>query len=157
MSAAAIAVAAVACKTATTEISGEYSTYNFDIACLAMDPDGTQTLRTWGQGKNRSEAIEQAKKKALEEVLFKGVTAGSGEWDQRPIVTEVNAQQRHEDYFTKFFEDGGEYRNYVWLDEKGTSRIKSESATVENWGMVVSINRDKLRDKLIKDKIIKQQ
>ena len=34
-----------------------------------------RTLRAWGRGKNRTDAIEQAKKNAVRDVLFKGVAA----------------------------------------------------------------------------------
>lgn len=75
------------------------SYHSFESECLAVELDGSETLRAWGRGKNRTDAIEQAKKNAVRDVLFKGVAAGSRECSVRPLVTEVNAQERYAYYF----------------------------------------------------------
>ena len=49
------------------------SYHSFESECLAVELDGSETLRAWGRGKNRTDAIEQAKKNAVRDVLFKGV------------------------------------------------------------------------------------
>lgn len=67
----------------------------------------SETLRAWGRGKNRTDAIEQAKKNAVRDVLFKGVVAGSRECSVRPLITEVNAQERYASYFNDFLETEG--------------------------------------------------
>lgn len=48
----------ISCKP-QKEISSDYT---FRTECLSLDLDGSQTLKAWGTGINRSEAIEQAKK-----------------------------------------------------------------------------------------------
>lgn len=53
------------------------SYHSFESECLGVELDGSETLRAWGRGKNRTDAIEQAKKNAVRDVLFKGVVAGS--------------------------------------------------------------------------------
>ena len=88
------------------------SYHSFESECLGVELDGSETLRAWGRGKNRTDAIEQAKKNAVRDVLFKGVAAGSRECSVRPLVTEVNAQERYAYYFNDFFRDGGEYLKY---------------------------------------------
>ena len=89
------------------------SYHSFESECLGVELDGSETLRAWGRGKNRTDAIEQAKKNAVRDVLFKGVAAGSRECSVRPLVTEVNAQERYAYYFNDFFRDVGEYLKYV--------------------------------------------
>lgn len=150
---AALALAVTSCKT-PTEVSDEYATYGFNTTCLGVDPNGNQTLRTWGNGISKAKAIEQAKRNAVSEVLFNGITNGNGECDKRPIVNQVNAREKHEDYFQAFFRDGGAYNKYVTLEEKRTSRIKSRNSTMEAWSVVVIINRRGLRDRMIQDHII---
>lgn len=145
-----------ACKT-TTIISPELVNVNFETECLGVELDGTQTLRVFGKGRNKADAIEQAKKNAIRDVLFKGINAGSGDCSKRPLLPVVNAQERYSYYFNPFFRDGGEYTKYVRLDEKRTSRIKSQNSTQENWGVVVTVNRDALQEKLINDDIIKPE
>lgn len=155
LSCVALAALTFSCKTATTEVAPEYANYNFSVECIGADPDGSQTLRAWGQGKGKAQAIEHAKKNALQEVLFNGINSGNGECSQRPILTEVNAQERYDYYFSAFFSDKGEYNNYVALDESRTSRIKSASSSSENWGVVVTIDCRALRQRLIDDNILK--
>ena len=43
--------------------------------CISVEQDGSQTLRVWGKGRNRVDAVEQAKKNAVYEVLFTDHTA----------------------------------------------------------------------------------
>lgn len=142
------------CKT-PTQVSSEYAYANFQTECLGVELDGSQTLRVFGKGKNKADAIEQAKKNAVRDVLFKGINAGSGECSQRPLVNEVNAQEKYAYYFNPFFKDKGSYLKYVKLDEKRLSRIKSSNNTQENWGVVVTVDCTALQQQLINDNIIK--
>lgn len=142
------------CKTPTV-VSNEYGLSTFETECLGVNGDGTQTLRVWGNGNNKGEAIEQAKRNAVREIIFKGITAGDGECNKRPLVSEVNASQKYESYFNAFFRKGGAYNKYVELDEKRTSRIKSKNSARETWGVVVTVNRSELRQRLIDDNILK--
>lgn len=142
------------CKT-PTQVSSEYAFATFQTECLGVELDGSQTLRVFGKGKNKADAIEQAKKNAVRDILFKGINAGSGECSQRPLINEVNAQEKYAYYFNPFFKDKGSYLNYVKLDEKRLSRIKSSNSTQENWGVVVTVDRPALQQQLINDNIIK--
>ena len=66
---------------------------SYETECINVEQDGSQTLRVWGEGRNRGDAIEQAKKNAVYEILFRGVQKGNKGYNLRPIVTEVNAPQ----------------------------------------------------------------
>ncbi len=149
-----IIIGLVSCKT-PTHISSDYAYANFQTECIGIELDGSQTLRVFGKGRNEADAIEQAKKNAVWDVLFKGINAGSGECSQRPLINEVNAQEKFSYYFTPFFKDNGEYLSFVKLDEKRTSRIKSANSSQENWGVVVTVDRVGLQQKLFDDNIIK--
>ncbi|MBR5332792.1 MAG: hypothetical protein IKV32_05825 [Muribaculaceae bacterium] len=143
------------CRTNTT-ISEEYAFMTYETECLGVELDGSQTLRAWGKGKDKADAIEQAKKNALRDVIFKGITSGSGECNKRALILEVNAQEKYEYYFNVFFRDGGEYTKYVTNeDENLTSRVKAKSSTQQNYGVVVRVKRAELRQRLIDDNIIK--
>lgn len=154
MATVAATLALAGCKTPTT-ISGEYASTGFPVTCMGVDPDGTQALRSWGTGINKSKAIEQAKRRAVEAVIFDGITTGSGECNKRPLVTEVNARERYEDYFNAFFAEGGAFNRYVTLEEKRTSRLKSTNSSMEAWGVVVRVNRTELKKRLADDNVIK--
>lgn len=163
LSLAVIAAATLSgCKT-PMKIDSTYARSNFDVTCLGTDLDGTQTLRAFGKGKDKKQAMEQARKNAVRAVIFKGITSGTGECNKRPLINEVNAEEKYETYFNKFFKDGGEYQKYTSLqDEKfstgsehlTSSRIKAADSTLENWGVVVRVDRAGLKAKLIEDSII---
>lgn len=142
----------VSCKT-PTKISGEYATAKFNTECLGADPNGIQTLRAWGNGINKNRAIEQAKRNAVEAVMFEGIQ-GTGNCNKRPLINEVNARERYENYFNAFFKEGGAYEKYIKLDEKRTSRIKSSNSEMEAWSVVVVVDRSALKERLINDNVI---
>lgn len=143
------------CRT-TTKLDSEMSYVSFETECLGTELDGSQTLRAWGKGKNRADAIEQAQKNAVRDVIFKGINSGSDECNTKPIIFEVNAQEKYEYYFNVFFADGGEYKKYVSSeDENRTSRVVAKGKTHQNWSVVVRVDRVGLRNRLINDGIIK--
>ena len=134
--------------------------YTYKTECLGVELDGSQTLKAWGNGRNRADAVEQAKKNAMRDVIFKGIREGKQECNQKPLIFEVNAEEKYEDYFNAFFADGGEYKNYVSLrDERIGDKInrdrKKMTDSITN-GLVVRILRAELKAKLIADNIIKQ-
>jgi len=133
--------------------------YDFPTECLGSELDGSQTLLVFADGRNRSDAVEQAKKNAIREVLFKGVKDGKSICDPRPLVPEVNADRKYEVYFAKFFQDGGEYINYISIaDERIYNKVLRDRTKgrkqVKN-SVVVRVEVLKLKEKLKTDQIIK--
>lgn len=147
------ALSLVGCKSSTT-VSDEYaSVQKFEVVCLGSNHDGTQTLRSWGKGSSKSDAIENAKRNAVETVIFKGINSG-GDCDKRPLVNQANARELYEDYFNAFFKKGGAYAKYVKLDEKRTSRINASGTSQEAWGVVLTVDRAALKKRLADDNLI---
>lgn len=143
------------CKT-PKQVDSSFAYTPIGVECLRNNNDGTQTVRAWGQGKNKTTAIESARKNAVRTFLFKGITANGGDCSKRPIITEVNAEEKYESYFNRFFSDGGEYKMYTSLvDEKRTSRVKASDRDVEKWGVIVRVDYSSLKAKMIQDGIIK--
>ena len=143
------------CKTPQV-IDSTYAGSTFTIECMGTDLDGSQTLRSWGTGKNKAQAMENAKKNAVRAVLFEGINAGTGDCNRKPLIFEVNAEEKYEQYFNRFFADGGAYKAFTSMtDEKRTSRLKSTNSAIESWGIVVRVDRAALRQRLIDDGIIK--
>lgn len=142
------------CKT-PNKIDSTYAYANHEVECLGVDLDGSQTLRAWGKEKNKAQAIETAKKNAIRAVLFNGINAGTGECNKRPLINEVNAEEKYENYFNRFFADGGIYKQFASMtDEKRLSRQKAADNSIENWGIVVRVNRAALKEQLIEDNVI---
>lgn len=137
----------------------EIKAQSYETECISVEQDGSQTLRVWGKGRNRSDAIEQAKKDAVYDILFKGVLKGNKGYNQRPVVTEVNARERYQEYFDIFFMDGGEYLKYVSMADKrlgSTKKLKTSDAQV-GYLVTVRVLIPELRQRLKQDGILKTQ
>lgn len=127
-----------------------------EVECLGVELDGSQTLRSKGKGKNKADAVEQAKKNAVWAVLFEGIHAGAAGCDMRPIVAEANAREKYEEYFNAFFRDNGGYMDYVSTeDEKRWSKDKTKNKYEVTYTITVRVLRPELKSRLRQDKIIK--
>lgn len=136
----------------------EVKAQSYETECISVEQDGSQTLRVWGKGRNRSDAIEQAKKNAVYEILFNGVQKGNKGYNLRPIVTEVNARERYQDYFDIFFMDGGEYLKYVSMaDKRMGSTKKVKGSTQVMYCVTVRVLIPELRVRLKQDGVLKTQ
>lgn len=136
-----------------TTVVGKYS---YETECLGVELDGSQTLRVWGTGRNQKDAVEQAKKNAVREVLFKGIRGG--ECEMKPLVPEVNADEKYESYFNKFFKDDGLYKFFATLqDERIPNRLLREKKISKNSvtiPVVVRVQRAQLKEQMLQDGIL---
>ncbi len=137
--------------------AGEYTN---SCECMGVEADGSETILAWGNGRNRFDAVEQAKKNAVLDVLFNGIRKGRGACSIKPLVPEVNARTKYDVYFNSFFADGGEYLEFVSLqDERVGDKIdrdRQKGRKSINMSAVVRVERGLLKAKLIKDNILKQ-
>src|SRR5574344_1373569 len=125
------------------------------IKCMGVELDGSQTLRVQGYGRNRSDAKEQAMKNAVWAVIFDGIRDGAEGCNMRPLVTEVNAKERYEDYFNLFFADNGEYKKYVSLrDTKKRSGGRSKDKLGYAYDLTIRVLRAELKARLKADNLI---
>ena len=125
------------------------------IRCMGVELDGSQTLRVQGYGRNRSDAKEQAMKNAVWAVIFDGIRDGAEGCNMRPLVTEVNAKERYEDYFNLFFADNGEYKKYVSLrDTKKRSGGRSKDKLGYAYDLTIRVLRAELKARLKADNLI---
>jgi hypothetical protein len=141
---------------AQKNISGNYPK---ESECMGVEMDGSQTIKAWGFGKGMKDAVEQAKKNAVRDLLFKGVRNGKQECNQKPLINEVNAQEKYEDYFNKFFADKGLYLTFVTMkDEADKIGAKDRKSATDGtqYGVVVTVLRAELKKQLIADKILNQ-
>ena len=133
--------------------------YDNETECAGVEGDGTQTVIAWGNGRNRFDAMEQAKKRAVQDVIFKGISDGKDECNKRPVLNEVNARQKHEDYFNAFFADDGPYLDFVSLkDERIGQKALRDRKTGRksvSHSIVLRVMRPALKQKFIKDGLLK--
>ena len=129
--------------------------HSYQTECMGKSMDGSQTLRVWATGRNRANAIEQAKKKAVYDVVFTGINGGSVECNAYPVVDEANARKKYEEYFDVFFADGGAYSQYVTtVNQRKSSIQKFQGDGAVMFGIVVAVNRSALYQRFVSDNII---
>jgi len=145
------------CTTPQQHLAGNYT---FKTECMGIELDGSQTLKAWGDGRNRNDAIEQAYKNAVNDVLFSGISNGKTDCNIKPVIFEVNAREKYEDYFNKFFADKGPYKEFV--SEKDGSQYhievikeRKQAGSQEKYGVVVRVLRAELIAKMKTDGILK--
>lgn len=126
------------------------------IECLGVEGDGSQTLRITGTGRNKADAVEQAKKDAVSAVIFTGIRGGLKGCDSRPLINELDARDKYDEYFNIFFMDNGEYLKYVSMeDRKRGSTVKSKNKYFTNYRVTVRVLRSDLKARLRADGVIK--
>ena len=127
--------------------------------CLGVEMDGSQTVKAWGTGRNRFDAVAQAKKVAVSDVLFNGITAGQQDCHLRPVLGEVNVREKNEIYFNQFFKDGGPFLDFISLkDERIEHKIlrdKQKSGTQVTRSVIARVDRPGLIQKMKEDGILK--
>lgn len=136
---------------------GVISFQNIETECLGSELDGSYTVRAWGIGRNSVDAMEQARKNAVRDFIFQGVSKGQG-CEIRPILFEVNAKDKYQNYFNRFFADNGEYRHYVSMrDRRPGSWIHSRKKGGIICGIIVRVKHADLKAKLAEDGILKTE
>jgi len=127
--------------------------------CMGVELDGSQTLKAFGNGRNYSDACEQAKKNAVKDVLFVGIKNGSSDCNALPLIKQQSVRFDNEDYFNSFFADGGKYSKFVNVkDERIGDKIKRDkkkNGETRSHALIVRVLRSELKKQLIQDGIIK--
>ena len=131
--------------------------YNYDSKIISSELDGSYNIRAFGRGRNAVVAYDEARKQVVYDIIFNGVQSNNSQVSSlKPLVLEVNAKEKYEDYFNTFFTDGGAYRNFTSLHD---TRI-----ITENWHnnklqilvqVSVTVDRKAIKQKLINDNILK--
>lgn len=149
---AVLAFAWVGCRSSND--MGSY--YEHETTFLNRELDGSLTLRAWGAGRNRNDAMEQAKKNAVNDVLFKGIRNTGDAYTSKALVTEVNAREKYRDYFDRFFADGGAYSKYVSMeDTRAGSKTSVSNKVQKTYGITVRVLVPQLRQRLQQDGVLK--
>ncbi len=135
--------------------------YDYESKVIGTELDGSYTIRAWGRGRNGVDAYVQARKTAVYDVIFNQIQFASGTAPStsgvlQPLLLEVNAKKKYESYFNAFFADKGEFENYCTMKERRlwSSHFQRTDAQVQAQ-VTVKVYRDKLKQKLIDDNILK--
>ena len=124
------------------------SFYHYETECLEDKLDGNFVFMAWGAGSSKKEAIDQAKRNAINDILFKGVNKST--CSVRPLINEVQAREKYRGYLAEFFRE--DYLDYIRIEKSTKSKKKSRSQTT--YGVKVKIDVEGIRNKLKTDNII---
>ncbi|MGV9003260.1 hypothetical protein [Flavobacterium sp.] len=130
--------------------------YKYKTECIRIEFDGSHSLAVWGNGNNKSDAVENGKKKAISDILFNGINDGKRDCYAIPLILEINAQKNYEDYFNKFFGNNGEYKNFISV-KKELKSLNSSADKSLTYKLEVNVLRAELKQKMISDRIIKNE
>ncbi|MBQ8099943.1 MAG: hypothetical protein IJV55_02820 [Paludibacteraceae bacterium] len=151
-----LAAAVVAVLLAGCGAKRSQAYYDFKSKIIGTELDGSYTIRAWGRARNAADAAIQARKTAVYDVIFNGVESSvSSVQSLRPLLFEVNAKQKYEDYFNAFFADRGAYEQYC--SQKETRLGSNRYARTDAQSVVeatVCVYRSELRKRLQADGII---
>lgn len=122
---------------------------------MNTEGDGSLTVRAHGHGTNRNDAIKQAAKNALRDVIFEGINVPGNAELSKPLITAVNAEEKYASFFNAFFADGGEYKKFVTTEDRKSGSNKKEKNEVNvKLSTTVRILRSELKLYLIDNGII---
>lgn len=93
--------------------------------------DGSIVVRAWGFGATTEDARNQAQKQALRDIIFKGVNVNGNAMLSKPLVTELNAEQKYQAFFNAFFAENGDWTRFVSAQDDLTK--KRNKRTDETW------------------------
>lgn len=130
--------------------------YNHEIECMGVEFDGTVTLKSWGKGKNRADALEQANKEAVYAVLFSEIRNGKQECNGAPILNTPNIRNTKSDYFDAFFKDKGYYQKFVSNEDESFGKKEKEKGRDGDvmYGYIVRVKKNDLKKQMLKDGIL---
>ena len=150
-----LTTAALLVITACSEQKRLSSSYTYKTQCVGVDLDGSQTVLAFSDNRIKNEAIEEAKKNAVKDLLFNGITEGKPDCDVKPVLAEANALANHQEYFARFFVN--DFRSYViLLEERAGQKAKDQKLknVANSTGYVVRVNRPALRRRMLADGIL---
>lgn len=117
----ALMLSLLSCKSKIETISGYY---NYETECVSVEKNGVQTVKAWGFGLREKEAILNARKNAIDDILFKGIRGGRGSCNIRPIISNPNIKMDRASYFNAFYAPNGAFQKYAGVPEENWLRQK---------------------------------
>ena len=130
--------------------------YNMPSQLLSANYDGSYVIRVQVRAKDGVVAFKEAKRKAVQEVIFDGVKAANqGVEDLKPLCFDMNAREKYEDYWNAFFSDEGPWQEYASYKDRRvvTTRYERDGRQMIETG-TVTVDRARLKARLQADGII---
>lgn len=127
-------------------VSGYYS---YETECIRKDLNGTMLVRAWGKGLSQKEAELDARKKAVDDLLFKGIR-GKEDCSTNPLISNPNAREIIEKKLDRFYKDKGKFRKYVSRTRAEKLDVKEIGEGKKAYGLYFTVDTRELRKYFVK-------
>ncbi|MBL0308819.1 MAG: hypothetical protein IPP77_03800 [Bacteroidetes bacterium] len=126
---------------------------SYQTECVSLATEGYVTLKIWDIQKGNSYQQEQARKDAIDALLFSGIAGNNGCTTQKPILSSATEIEQFQKIEKDFFSKNGVWANYT--RESNTETTVPSSIGDKNWKVYrVSVAKNLLRKYLEEGKII---
>jgi hypothetical protein len=126
----------------------------YQTECVTLETDGYVTLKIWDTKRGAKYQPEQARKDAINAILYSGVSSGGGCATQPPILNKSDEQENFKAIEKNFFAKNGKWS--MFTRSSATESTLPASLGLKNWKVYqVSISKNELRKYLEDQKIIK--
>jgi hypothetical protein len=150
-----IALLLVSCQSRLQTLSGDYY---YETECVGVTGSGLQTVKARGYGRTEKDAVFNARMRAVEDVVFKGMRGGASTCLVRPLVSNPNLKMEKAAYWSKFFGVNGDFVKYVGLPDERFLRqylgINKRNRDSKAYEVVVDVDVMALKAQLVRDGII---
>lgn len=127
------------------------SSYSAEVSFISKEEQGTITVRSYGFGKNQTDAVTDAQKNAFNVLLFKGIPGT--ELNIPLIENENEAKSKHTSYFRNLF-DYAYYKSFMMSSTESSNLIKIKGN--KKISVDVKINYNSLRKDLEQNQVIRK-
>lgn len=127
---------------------------SYQTECVTIETDGYVTIKIWDTKKGAKYKPEQARKDAVNAILFSGISGGTGCTTQSPILNKSEEQENFKTIEMSFFSKKGKWA--IFTRSSATETTLPASLGIKNWKVYqVSISKNELRKYLEEQKIVK--
>jgi hypothetical protein len=127
---------------------------NYQTECISIETDGYVIIKIWDTKKGMNYNVEQARKDAVDAVLFSGISGKNGCATQPPIINKTEEQENFKTIEKSFFSKKGKW--IIYTRSAATETTLPDKLGVKNWKVYqVSVSKNELRKYLEEQKIIK--
>ena len=126
----------------------------YQTECVTIETDGYATFKIWDINIGAKYSQEEARKDAVNAILFSGISGSKGCATQPPILNKTEEQENFKTIEKSFFSKKGKW--IIFTRSAATETTLPANLGVKNWKVYqVSVSKNELRKYLEEQKIIK--
>lgn len=98
--------------------------YDYDTECVTVNMDGSVLVKSWGSGVDQKDGELNARRNAVNDILFKGVSNGNA-CNITALISNKNAQRDHKALLQEFYKKRGDFEDFV--SKAKTDKVDKET------------------------------